>query len=97
MAVQSGGFIAVSYLKLKEGATRRSESDLTNALRAAEKEEEEGEEVPVSELRCPVSLSRRVAPFTIEIPRHFSQRQRYVQRRQIRMVRGCEKFLPAVA
>ena len=80
MAVQSGGFIAVSYLKLKEGATRRSESDLTNALRAAA-EEEEGEEVPVSELRCPVSLSRRVAPFTIEIPRHFPQRERYMAKK----------------
>ena len=39
VAVQSGGFIAVSYLELKEGA-RRSESDLTNALRAADAEEE---------------------------------------------------------
>ena len=73
VAVQSGGFIAVSYLELKEGA-RRSESDLTNAMRAAE-EEGEDEEVPVSELRCPVSLSRRVGPLTIEIPRHFSKRQ----------------------
>ena len=78
MAVQSGGFIAVSYLKLKEGATRRSESESDQCIaRRRGAEEEEGEEVPVSELRCPVSLSRRVGPFTIEIPRHFSQRQRY--------------------
>ena len=40
VAVQSGGFIAVSYLKLKEGAGE----SLTNALLAAEKKE--SEEVP---------------------------------------------------
>ena len=41
----------------------------------------------VSEIDCGVILVERTLPVSI-----YS-----VQRRQIRMVRGCEKFIPAIA